>query len=49
MHIGFLLTFKQPGNAPADYMQKLHALLSRFAVDVEPFNLRLAHKEVWRS
>lgn len=45
MHIGFLLTFKQPGNAPADYMQKLHAKLSRFAVDVEPFNLRLAHKE----
>ena len=45
MHIGFLLTFKLPKGAPADYMQKLHAKLERFAVDVEPFNLRLAQKE----
>ena len=45
MHIGFLLTFKLPKGAPADYMQKLHAKLARFAVDVEPFNLRLAQKE----
>lgn len=45
MHIGFMLTFKLPKGAPADYMQKLHAKLERFAVDVEPFNLRLAQKE----
>ena len=45
MHIGFLLTFKLPKSAPGDYMQKLHAKLACFAVDVEPFNLRLAPKE----
>lgn len=45
MHIGFLLTFKLPKGAPGDYMQKLHAKLACFAVDVEPFNLRLAPKE----
>ena len=45
MHIGFLLTFKLPKGAPADYMQKLHAKLARFPVDVEPFNLRFAQKE----
>jgi diacylglycerol O-acyltransferase / wax synthase len=45
MHIGFMLTFKLPKGAPADYMQKLHAKLERFAVDVEPFNLKLAQKE----
>jgi len=45
MHIGFMLTFKLPKGAPADYMQKLHDKLERFAVDVEPFNLRLAQKE----
>ena len=41
MHIGFLLTFKLPPRAPADYMQKLHARLERLAVDAEPWNLQL--------
>ncbi|HNE02427.1 MAG TPA: wax ester/triacylglycerol synthase family O-acyltransferase [Plasticicumulans sp.] len=41
MHISFLLTFKTPPGAPADYMQKLHEKLRRFPVDVEPFNWRL--------
>jgi WS/DGAT/MGAT family acyltransferase len=45
MHIGFLLTCKVPGDAPSDYMQKLHAKLQRFPVDTEPYNLRLAPKE----
>lgn len=45
MHIGFLLTFKLPKNAPGDYMQKLHAKLARFPVDVEPFTLQLKAKE----
>ncbi len=47
MHIGFLLTFKLPAKAPADFMQKLHAKLARFAVDVQPFNLRLKQQEGW--
>jgi len=44
MHIGFLLTFKKPSGAPADYMQKLHEKLRRFPVDVEPFNWRLVQQ-----
>ena len=42
MHIGFLLTFKLPPNAPDDYMQRLHERLERHPVDASPFNLRLA-------
>lgn len=45
MHIGFLLTFKLPPRAPANYMQKLHARLERMAVDAEPFNQRLVQPE----
>ena len=45
MHIGFLLTFKLPPRAPADYMQKLHAKLERMAVDAEPFNLKLVRPD----
>lgn len=47
MHIGFLLTFKLPPGAPADYMQKLHTKLMRFPVDVAPFNLRLKQAQGW--
>jgi len=47
MHIGFLLTFKLPAGASADYLQKLHAKLARFPVDAAPFNMRLKHKEGW--
>ena len=55
MHIGFLLTFKLPPRAPANYMQKLHARLERMAVDAEPFNQRLCRGRAasvssgWRS
>jgi WS/DGAT/MGAT family acyltransferase len=45
MHIGFLLTFKLPSRAPADYMQRLHTRLERMAVDAEPFNQQLVQPQ----
>jgi len=44
MHIGILMTCKLPKGASPDFMQKLHGRLVRFAVDSEPFNLRLVEK-----
>ena len=44
MHIGLLMTCRLPKGASPDFMQELHARLERFAVDSEPFNLRLMEK-----
>jgi len=45
MHIGLLMTCKLPKGASPDFMQELHASLARFAVNSEPFNLRLVEKK----
>lgn len=42
MHVGGLLTFRLPPNAPRDYLRKLHERLRRQPVTTPPFNQQLA-------